>query len=257
MKLFLLSNAKQPDRPPFGHVGDYMPKYYIDGGKILFIPYASADKNYAQAEKFAVAGMEPYGFSVTSAHALSGNPSQWLDKFDGIMVGGGNTFCLLDGLYETGLLQVLHQAVREGMPYMGISAGAVVACQTIMTTTDYPVAWPTSCEALGLVSAQIVPHWPKAGSEEEAQCVKRIREYHVRNRTPVIGLPDGAAIAISGSNLDRGASARLDDTQVCLLGAKDSILLRKGQSDQRISYLMPEMLKLTRASSFGTSIKVL
>lgn len=41
------------------------------------------------------------------------------------------------------------------VPFLGVSAGAVVACPTIRTTNDMPVCDPGGLDALGLVDFQV------------------------------------------------------------------------------------------------------
>ena len=67
-----------------------------------------------------------------------------LAEREAIVVGGGNTFQLLRTLYRTNLLRAIAERAKRGMPYLGWSAGSNVACPTIMTTNDMPIAEPPS-----------------------------------------------------------------------------------------------------------------
>ena len=81
---------------------------------------------------------------------------------EAIYVGGGNTFRLLDALYRFDLLDIIRERVRAGVPYVGISAGANVACPTIMTTNDMPIVQPPSLDALGLAPHGIALSTPRS-----------------------------------------------------------------------------------------------
>src|SRR5262249_1679289 len=115
-----------------------------------------------------------------------------------IFVGGGNTFRLLDSLYRLNLLDAIRERVRDGMPYLGVSAGCNIAGPTIRTTNDMPIVQPPSLDALGLVPFQVNPHYyfgPTFLKEGDAYVQhfgetrdERLREFHEMNDTPVVGL---------------------------------------------------------------------
>jgi hypothetical protein len=46
-----------------------------------------------------------------------------VEEANGLFIGGGNTFRLLSDLYRIGLLNVIRDRVRHGLPYLGVSAG--------------------------------------------------------------------------------------------------------------------------------------
>src|SRR5439155_18347260 len=124
--------------------------------RLLFIPYALQDHDgYVQSlrEKGLHGGYELDGIH---RHA---DPREAVRQAEGIYVGGGNTFRLLHELYRLGLLDLIRERVRDGVPYLGISAGTNVACPTIKTTNDMPITQPPSLDALGLVPFQVNPHY--------------------------------------------------------------------------------------------------
>ncbi|PIR46991.1 MAG: dipeptidase PepE [Candidatus Vogelbacteria bacterium CG10_big_fil_rev_8_21_14_0_10_45_14] len=115
-------------------------------------------------------------------------------------VDGGNSFRLLRMLQANDLIAPIRERVKAGAPYFGPSAGANVACPTIMTTNDMPIVWPISPDAIGLIPFQINPHYVDRdpdnpfGGESRAT---RIREYHEENDLPVLGLYEGSLLVIS------------------------------------------------------------
>jgi dipeptidase E len=148
-----------------------------------------------------------------------------VEQAEGIYVGGGNTFRLLDSLYRLNLLEPIHRRARDGMPYLGVSAGCNVACPTIKTTNDMPICQPPSLDALNLVPFQVNPHyyeganWVKHGDTFVEHFSEtrddRLREFHEMNATPVIGLWEGGIL-------------RIENGAIRLIGTK-ARLLRKGQ----------------------------
>ncbi|HET6368625.1 MAG TPA: Type 1 glutamine amidotransferase-like domain-containing protein, partial [Pseudomonadales bacterium] len=99
-----------------------------------------------------------------------------------------------------------------GLPYVGASAGSNVAGPTILTTNDWNVVGHPRFDALGLVGFNINPHYKEAdplmaaGSETRDD---RIREYHVVNRNPVVGLEEGALVRVEGARASALGTARV------------------------------------------------
>jgi dipeptidase E len=191
--------------------------FFGEVARVLFVPYALRDHDgYLRAvtEKGLHAG---YALDGIHHHP---DPQAAVRAAPALFVGGGNTFRLLRDLYRLGLLDVIRERVRDGMPYLGISAGTNVACPTIQTTNDMPITWPPSPEALGLVPFQVNPHYftgathvkREDGYQEHYGETRddRIREFHEMNDAPVIGLWEGGLLRVEGGQvLLSGAAARV------------------------------------------------
>lgn len=85
-----------------------------------------------------------------------------LDRVDAVYVAGGNTFVLLHALRSRGADAAIVRRVRAGLPYIGLSAGSVVAGPTIapIAPMDDASEAPglSDLAALGLVDVVVVPH---------------------------------------------------------------------------------------------------
>ncbi len=179
--------------------------------RLVFVPFALQDVDMYTGRVREVAGA--WGIEITGIHE-QGDPRATLARADAVFVGGGNTFRLLSRLYEADLLEPLRQAVRDGLPYLGSSAGSNLACPTIMTTNDMPIVYPPSFDALDIVPFQINPHYldpdPDSTHQGETREV-RIREYHEMNANAVVGLREGSLLRREGETLElRGSvGARL------------------------------------------------
>ena len=190
--------------------------HFGDAKRVLFVPYALKDQEaYAGKVRSRINAM---GYEFDSIHTAE-NPATAVSHAEAIFIGGGNTFRLLKLLYELQVLDVIRSCVKEGIPYMGSSAGTNVACPTIQTTNDMPIVQPPALSALGLVPFQINPHYldPDPNSRHMGETrEERIREYLEENDSTVIGLREGAMIRARG-------------TDFVLKGVSGARIFRKGQ----------------------------
>ncbi|GAC56751.1 hypothetical protein GOHSU_12_01410 [Gordonia hirsuta DSM 44140 = NBRC 16056] len=85
-----------------------------------------------------------------------------LDRLDAVYVCAGETFVLLESLDQHGLRRVLAQKVRAGLPYVGLSAGAVIAgpsAEPVSLMDDAALApGLTDHRGLGLIDTVPIPH---------------------------------------------------------------------------------------------------
>ena len=163
---------------------------------LVFIPYAAVTLPFDEYTQKVRDVFRPMGYSIDSIHDAP-NKELALREAGAIVTGGGNTFALLARLYDAGLLSVIQDAVRDGTPYIGWSAGANIACPTIMTTNDMPVVQPRSFEALHIVPFQINPHYHELKFEGQGGETRpeRIAEFVSLNPgQKVVGLPEGMLV---------------------------------------------------------------
>jgi dipeptidase E len=159
-------------------------------------------------------GLAPIGVEVAGVHRAGDAAAMaaMVRDAEAIVVGGGNTFHLLKVLQEHALLDVVRERARAGVPYLGWSAGSVVAGPTIRTTNDMPIVEPPrGLAALGLVPFQINAHFTDAhppGFQGETRR-ERLAEFLVANPSlSVVGLPEGDWLEVDGDVVTlRGAHA--------------------------------------------------
>jgi dipeptidase E len=142
------------------------------------------------------------------------------------MVGGGNTFHLLRGMYEKGLVEAIRGRVLTGVAsYIGWSAGSNVACPTIRTTNDMPIVEPPTLDALGLVPFQINPHYTDArleGHRGETRDDRLAEFVHANPGVRVVGLREGTMLRVEGG-------------RVALVGERGPRLFVKGEEPRDLS----------------------
>jgi dipeptidase E len=197
-RLLLISNSTLHGRGYLDHAEHDIRDFIAGRASVLFVPYAVHDRR-AYAAK-AQERFREMGLSLTSIHDVSNMPRA-VDETDVIFVGGGNTFRLLKGLHDHDLLDPIRRRVEAGVPYIGSSAGSIVACPTLKTTKDMPVVQPPSFQALGLVPFQISPHYldpdPSSTHMGETQ-EERIMQFLEENEETVVGLREGSILRVEG-----------------------------------------------------------
>lgn len=170
--------------------------------ELVFIPFAAVTFSFDEYEAKVKEVFSEMGYNIRSIHHFE-NKVEAVKNAGAVVVGGGNTFALLSRIYEADLLTVIRQAVRSGTPYIGWSAGANLACPTIMTTNDMPVVQPPSFKALELVPFQINPHYHELKFEGQGGETRkeRLEEFLVMNpKRKVVGLPEGMLIERDGDS---------------------------------------------------------
>ena len=210
-RLLLISNSTQHGSGYLDHAEEEIRDLIGSSKRAIFVPFALQDRR-AYAEK-AAQRLRSLGLALESVHDVS-NPIRAVAKAEVIFVGGGNTFRLLKGLYDYGLLEPIRRAVAAGALYIGSSAGSIVAGPSLKTTKDMPIVQPHSFDALALVPFQISPHYldpdPYSTHMGETQ-EERILQFLEENDTPVIGLREGSMLRIENDTvtLKGSGSARI------------------------------------------------
>lgn len=203
MNLLLLSNSTS-DAGYLTHAQPWVREWaahHDTSGDALFVPFAGVTRTWDAYETLVAEALAPLGLRVRSVHRLA-DPVAAVQGARHLLVGGGNTFALLRSLRATGLLEAIGARVRSGeASYLGWSAGSNVACPTICTTNDMPIADPGGFGALGLVPVQINAHYTDAhppGHRGETR-EQRLREFTTLNPgMPVLGLPEGTGLRVQG-----------------------------------------------------------
>ncbi len=216
-RLLLLSNSRNPRGGWLDHV-DPLVRDLIGRSpegrarkSILFVPFAAVTITFDAYVAMARKRFAAMGFSVTGAHKTT--PAA-LGTFDAIVVGGGNTWHLLAETRARGWLAPIRARVKAGVPYIGWSAGANLACPTIRTTNDMPVVDPKGFGALDLVPFQVNPHYTEKtlkGHGGESRDDRIIEFVKVNPKVAVLGLREGSLVKVEGprAKLLLGPGARL------------------------------------------------
>lgn len=183
---------------------DEMRELFKNTDEIVFIPFARPGgiSHDAYTEKAAEA-FAKIGKKVVGLHTFK-NPVEALKNAKGAFTGGGNTFVLVSSLYRLELMQPLREAIFNGMPYLGTSAGSNICGISMQTTNDMPIVYPPSFKTLGVIPFNLNPHYldPNPASKHMGETREtRIAEFHTQNTIPVVGLREGSWLSVSGDEI--------------------------------------------------------
>lgn len=203
-KIIMASTSTVHGSGYLAYILDELKIFFKDIKTILFIPYARPGgiSHDAYTENVQEA-FNKINKNVTGIHTFE-NPVLAIEKAEAIFVGGGNTFVLLNQLYKQKLINPLKDAVSNGTPYLGTSAGSNICGLTIKNTNDMPIVYPPNFNALGLVPFNLNPHYldPDRTSKHMGETREtRIKEFHSFNTHPVIGLREGSWLYVHGDSI--------------------------------------------------------
>ncbi|WP_196886648.1 dipeptidase PepE [Aureivirga sp. CE67] len=179
-------------------------EFYKGIEEIVFVPYARPGGiTHDEYTEIASKGFATIGIKVKGLHTFE-NPIDAIENAKGIFTGGGNTFVLVNALYENNIIEALQNAVNGGTPYLGTSAGSNICGQTINNTNDMPIVYPPSFKTLGFINFNVNPHYldPIPDSTHMGETREtRIKEFHTYNSLPVLGLREGSWLEVKGEEI--------------------------------------------------------
>jgi len=213
------------------HGGNYLDyllptleQHFSNCETIVFIPYARpggiSHEEYTNKVQLAFSQI---GKKVLGLHTFE-NTIEATKNAQGIFTGGGNTFLLVSQLYENNIMETLVQAIAKGVPYLGTSAGSNITGISMQTTNDMPIIYPPSFNTLGAIPFNLNPHYLDADWQSKHMGETRetrIKEYHVFNSIPVLGLREGSWLDVKGN-------------QIILKGTLTARLFRQNQEPQEL-----------------------
>ena len=179
-------------------------KLYDGIDEVLFIPYARPSGiSHEQYTQLAQDGLCTINIKLKGIHHFD-NPREAIRNAEAFFVGGGNTFLLVKTLQELNLMSLLKDKIIQGAPYLGTSAGSNICGISMQNTNDMPIVYPPSFKTLGLIPFNINAHYldPIEGSTHMGETREtRIKEFHVFNEIPVLGLREGSWLQVLGDNI--------------------------------------------------------
>ncbi|GHT22814.1 peptidase E [Bacteroidia bacterium] len=225
MKLLLISNSTNAGEAyldyPKMNIKNFLGERSVTA---LFVPYAAVTFSFDEYESRVENRFAEIGHHIVGIHRAA-DAVKAVEQAEAIVVGGGNTWRLVQMLHQNRLMEAIRRKVLSGTPYVGWSAGSNVACPTLRTTNDMPVVQPESFDSLNLVPFQINPHYTDAhpaghGGETRED---RIREFIAIN-------PDLYVVGLREATM-----LRYEDGKLSLTGDRKARIFKNGLEPQELS----------------------
>lgn len=202
--VIIASTSTVYNRAYLDYLLDELKELFSQCKTIVFIPYARpggiSHDDYTSKVKSVFATIN---INVVGLHEFD-NPIDAISEAEGIFTGGGNTFLLVSQLHENNVMSTLSEAVQNGTPYLGTSAGSNITGVSMQTTNDMPIIYPPSFATMGIIPFNLNPHYldPQPDSTHMGETREtRIKEFHAFNSTAVLGLREGSWLRVKGNQI--------------------------------------------------------
>ncbi len=219
IRALLLSNSTNHGQGLLEHAREELADFLgADRRRVMFFPFALYDQ-----QSYVTRIREALRDVCEVQSATDATLRQVLDA-DAYFVGGGNSWRLLAHLHREGFVGLLRRQVRDGVPYVGSSAGTNMACPTLRTTNDMPIVAPLTWEALGIVDFQMNTHYIDVADTQTHMGETRqtrLEEFLEENDVPVLALREGCWLRIETSDKTLG-------------GTRGAVLFRRGHAPQEL-----------------------
>ncbi len=185
----------------------------------VFIPYAAVTFSFDEYCEKVETRFAEVGHHIKGIHTFP-DPVKAVQKAKAIVVGGGNTWQLVRMMHDKKLMNPIREKIYNGVPYIGWSAGANVACPALSTTNDMPITDPKGFDCIGAVPFQINPHYLDANPENHAGETREQRILEFLELNPdvnVVGLREGTML-------------KLENKKIELIGDKMCRIFKKGET---------------------------
>ena len=146
----------------------------LDACRVLFFPNEKATPEKIKSGKYQTR-LCAFGFERRNIWVVDTTrpASVACPDVDVIYVSGGNTFGTLKRIREAGYDKWIADAVHSGIPYIGGSAGAHIACADVshVLRYDHDTFGLTDFSGLGLYRGRLICHYTDARcADYEALC---------------------------------------------------------------------------------------
>ena len=171
----------------------------MDLNKILFIPTAGNVEPYTGYIDEGIEMLRSLGYELEIIDISKFDEDYLKDRFlktECICISGGNTFYLLQELKKKNLVDLLFKRIKEGLLYIGESAGAIIMSKSIeynQIMDDKNIAIDLDdYMGVNVFDHYVLPHLGEYPFEETAQ--KTLDTY--QDKIPLVPINNNEAILV-------------------------------------------------------------
>lgn len=173
-------------------------KFFFDtlpkSGRFLYIPVALRGHTLYSTAHLWMKGVtdlhERKDVQFETVDDLAKYTSGALNEFDGVYIGGGNTWNLIQELSETGFSDTLIQYIKTGGQVYGGSAGAIIMGKKINTHDD-----KNNTNLQSVFGFNLLKDFSVACHFKDEQS-GRFKAWAVENNLPIVCLPEEAGLVV-------------------------------------------------------------
>lgn len=219
MKTIILTSKY--DQIATDELDEFLPKP-LKESTILCVTTAlneTSDLAYKEQQKQIISKLNHFTqYDIKSK--TKGELKKALSQMDIVYVTGGSTFYLLKYARESGFAEALTELLPKGLIYIGHSAGAYIACPSIIMKT-WAKRPSNQCGITDLTAMNLVPFLVKAHYKPE---MKEMLEEKTK------GLPYPLRV------LNDNQALLIRDEEVRLLGGGEEIIIRSDKRQREIKF---------------------
>ena len=168
--------------------------------KILYIPLAWPNDDFQSCLSWFAGVAKRFGkIEIDMLTNLQQKVN--LNKYDGVFIGGGNTFKLLKRLRKGKLDKKLIQYYKKGGKIFGGSAGAIIFGNDINTSS---ICADKDVNIVGLKNTKginILKKYDIQAHYADNQIKDHLR-YVVKTKRKIIAIPEGSAVVVNGKKVE-------------------------------------------------------
>lgn len=198
VNILLLSRFPEVKEKVYGYLQEHSASQ-----EILFIPTASSCEQNSVVAQRAFQGLQQLGYQVSTLdliHVSRRVAIERINQASTLYIAGGNTFFLLQAIQEKELSLFLKERAKQGMVYIGESAGAMIASKDVTYSQylDSRKMGPKVINdtALGLIPFYLIPHYYEKPYSDG--CRKIEEKYG--NKCKIVGINNNECLIYNGSD---------------------------------------------------------